>query len=330
VAQGALRVLIVGCGMMGALHAAAWHKAGAVVAGFVDERLERARELASRYGAGAWADLDQALAGAGPLDAASICTPPAFHLDAMLALAGRGVHLLVEKPPTLTAAQCREAAARVAEAGVSCMTGLTHRFYPEMRFAKEWIASGRLGEILHVSDRIEADPASLPPWYFDSAVAGGGILLTNGIHALDRVGWVMDRPARRVVWAATRNVFHPAGNVEDFAAVSVEHDGGLRSQLTLLWAPGAATRSVVEVVGTRGVLRVHSWQGVTVLTPEEKIERSFYPEDADFLQRTLVGIQAEVESFRRHLAEGHPLEGSLAEACRTMALIEDAYRLSQG
>ena len=92
-------MLIVGCGMMGTLlHAAAWHKAGAVVAGFVDERLERATNWRAATGP-AWADLDQALAGAGPLDAAGICTPPAFHLDAMLALAGRGVHLLVEKPP---------------------------------------------------------------------------------------------------------------------------------------------------------------------------------------------------------------------------------------
>ena len=60
-------------------------------------------------------------------------------------------------------------------------------------------------------------------WRSDRAQAGGGALLEHSIHAADIVCWLFG-PARRVS-ARTRSVF--GYDVEDVAAVTVEHESGV-------------------------------------------------------------------------------------------------------
>src|SRR3982751_5505140 len=70
---------------------------GVEVTALVDRDFARARELAAGYKVGTvlsnMAQLPRDLA-----DAVIVCTPPAHHAPAAIALARRGFHALVEKP----------------------------------------------------------------------------------------------------------------------------------------------------------------------------------------------------------------------------------------
>lgn len=96
----ALRVGIVGAGLMGRHHAGAAVRAGATIVAVVDPRIEQARTLA-----GGGAALES-LADVDPLtvDIVHVCAPLAEHAQLAEQAISLGAHLIVEKPITPDAA----------------------------------------------------------------------------------------------------------------------------------------------------------------------------------------------------------------------------------
>ncbi|HEV2098213.1 MAG TPA: Gfo/Idh/MocA family oxidoreductase [Stellaceae bacterium] len=103
----ALRVAIIGAGLMGYWHGRAAHRLGADIIAIADPDTRRAQALARRLRVAAVAaDLSEVIR-ARRVDAVHICSPPSTHR----ALAGRaleaGIHAIVEKPLTNTADETR-------------------------------------------------------------------------------------------------------------------------------------------------------------------------------------------------------------------------------
>ncbi len=321
-----VRAVVVGAGMMGKLHAAAWAALpGARLAAVVDPRLEVARPLAERYGARVFPSLEPALEGA---DVVSICTPPQLHRDQVVAATNAGLHVLLEKPasPTLEDHDAMQAA--VEAAGVRLMVGMTHRFYPESRAAANYLASGRAGAIIAMREQVALDATNLPDWYFDRRVAVGGVLLTNGIHAIDRFLWLAGANGATLQRTHLRNL-ERRGDVEDFAEVDMVLDNGVPAHLLLLWQPGASGEARLDIVCQRASLRIDSWQGLTIFADTGTEERRFYHPDLDFMARTLIGIRGEVKAFLDAIENHTPLVSDLAENRRAFALIDEVYHRTQ-
>ena len=94
----ALRVAIVGAGLMGRWHARYARRAGADIAAIVDSDAEAARRLRARHpSAATFRDLTAMLAG-DPPDIAHVCTPTGTHAEIARRLLSGGMHVLVEKP----------------------------------------------------------------------------------------------------------------------------------------------------------------------------------------------------------------------------------------
>src|SRR2546430_347030 len=95
-----LRIVVVGAGSMGRRHARLCAElGGAQLAAVVDPHGEAGRRLAATLGALWLASPD--LVDPDAYDAAIICTPTASHLELATWFAGRGKHVLVEKPHRL-------------------------------------------------------------------------------------------------------------------------------------------------------------------------------------------------------------------------------------
>lgn len=110
---GALRVAVVGAGLMGRWHAFYARRAGAEVVAVVDPDSDRGVGRAARR----YEDLASCLAGER-LDAVHVCAPSSTH-DALARQAvAAGVHALVEKPLARTAEQTASLLALAAERGV--------------------------------------------------------------------------------------------------------------------------------------------------------------------------------------------------------------------
>lgn len=78
---------------------------------------------------------------------AVVCTPIPTHTDLALTAAGRGVHLLLEKPPAPSYAAFRRMADGVARAQVACQIGFQSLGSHAVPAIREMVADGVIGEV---------------------------------------------------------------------------------------------------------------------------------------------------------------------------------------
>jgi predicted dehydrogenase/nucleoside-diphosphate-sugar epimerase len=147
-----LKVAIVGAGKMAGSHVQAIAQLpDAEVVAVVDVNREQAGALAERTGARLVPDLDALLApGPGRPDVVHVLTPPQTHAAVAVRVLQAGIHALVEKPMALTTEEARQML-RAAEAS-SAKLGTVHNylFKPSIRRARELVAAGAIGDVLHV------------------------------------------------------------------------------------------------------------------------------------------------------------------------------------
>ena len=110
-----LRFGIVGCGAIGPTHAGAIQQiAVAELVAVADTKIERAQEVAAKFGVTKVYDSERALIADPEIDVVCICTPSGMHADGAVAALEAGKHVIVEKPMAPTAALAEEPPGRVA------------------------------------------------------------------------------------------------------------------------------------------------------------------------------------------------------------------------
>lgn len=319
-----LRLAIVGAGWIGSIHARACavHRQARLVA-VVDRDLARAQALAARHGATAFDSLEAVPPEA--FDAAIISTATHTHLALAEACARRGAHLLVEKPLCNLDQDSSRLRALVRERGLVAMMGMTHRYYPEARRARELLDQGAIGDLVAINDVIlmRAGEEELPGWYFDPGQAGGGAMITNGVHSIDRIRWLSGREVREVVAASARSL-SPHHRTDDASSATLLLEGGVQATTVQLWTRARITDCRIELYGSEGVLVVQSWQGLTLSTPYGREAATFYAPDQEQEARFVEGIRAEQIAWLEGIASGHsPVD--LEDGERTMEVLRRIY-----
>ncbi len=104
-----IKVLVLGCGNMGASHARAYQMlAGFELCGLIARTPERRSKLAAELGGVAQFDtLEEAIAATQP-HAVAVCTYPDTHYEFTLKSLTAGLHVFLEKPLAETVAQAEE------------------------------------------------------------------------------------------------------------------------------------------------------------------------------------------------------------------------------
>ncbi len=269
-----LRVAVVGAGFIGADHAAAYAAQSDVeLVALVDPDPARGAELARRFG-GSWQpDLDALLEHARP-DAASVCVPTGLHRPVVERLAAAGIHVLLEKPMAPTVADCDAIEAAATRAGVVLMIGFTHRFHAELIEARRLIAAGAIGPPRLCQDAFSfGEHGPWPAWYYDRDLSGGGELMHDGVHLVDRLAWLLDSPIVEV-YGRTTNYARSIEGVEDGGVAVLAFANGaigslfvnesihpLHSDSPAVPMPG---RLELEIHGSRGSIRYRTWHELIV------------------------------------------------------------------
>jgi len=189
------RVLIVGYGSIGSRHL----RLARQLLPAADIRVLRhhADDFVPEYANGCFHDLASALAFAPQL--AVIANPAPFHLPVALPLAEQGVHLLIEKPLSDSAADISRLIEVCQHQQCVLMTGYNLRFLPSLTRFRDLVRSGELvGKITSVRCEIGQ---YLPSWrpgvdYRKGVSArkalGGGALLELS-HEIDYLCWIFGR-----------------------------------------------------------------------------------------------------------------------------------------
>ncbi len=311
--MSARRVLIVGAGVIGRRHATAVLRGGDTVTAVVDADPERGRAFAAEFGGDAFASLDL-LEARQRADTAVIATPsPAHHAQAVQLLA-QGLDVLVEKPHRVPGQPAAELARAAAAGGGRYVVGMTTRHWPGVRALAAAVRDGTLGRVLAYDDRMHfrLGPDDLPPWYFDPARSGGGVLLTNGVHALDRARAVLG--AALTVDGARLTTVFPGHDCEDSAELDLHAGDGTPVRVSLLLSPVVPLGAGLQVTGTAGVARVEMDGSWRIRTADAESGGPALADDDEPFTR-------QWEAFR----EGEPGFG-LDDLEPTLALIERIYR----
>ncbi|MDB5147842.1 MAG: gfo/Idh/MocA family oxidoreductase [Mucilaginibacter sp.] len=121
------------------------------------------------------------------LDVVIVCTPNFLNKDLTIRALNAGKHVFCEKPPAFTGADIEEIKIAEANSGKILMYGFNHRHHDSVLHMKKLIDSNEYGKVLWLRGRygksVTADYFN--QWRAKKELAGGGILMDQGIHMLD-------------------------------------------------------------------------------------------------------------------------------------------------
>lgn len=209
----ALRVGVVGVGVMGADHArrVAGRIANATLVAIADPDTGRAQRLAGELGGGVqvFGDPLGLIADEG-VDAVLLASPGSVHTEQLLACIERGTPVLCEKPLTMDS----ESSMQVIEAERAggrplVQVGFMRRFDPEYARLKQLLDSGRWGRtlLLHQVHR----NLSAPNPHFRSEM----IVRDSLVHEVDCARWLLGEEIASVqVISPTPTSHAPEGVVD--------------------------------------------------------------------------------------------------------------------
>ena len=148
----ATQTAIVGTGFMSWVHAEALNRIGIPIAGVLGSSSEKSAAAKTQLRATkAYGDFDELLAD----DAASvihIVTPNRTHFDMCRRAIAAGKHVLCEKPLAMTSVESGELV-KLADENPRLGLGVNYniRFYPLCIEARQRVAGGNVGRVLHVN-----------------------------------------------------------------------------------------------------------------------------------------------------------------------------------
>jgi predicted dehydrogenase len=343
-----LRVGLVGCGMIGQIHADGLHKlaedAEIVPVGAADPSAEARAAVNRNCRFEYFTDDPIRVIEDASVDAVLITSPTSTHRDLVVATLAAGKPLFCEKPlaPHFddVAALCQQ----VAASGLTAQVGFHSRFHPIVNEVRNTVRAGTLGRPMGYSLRDDQywPTGDIVPghssWRSRRADAGGGALLEHSIHSADILCWLFG-PARTVE-ARSRSVF--GYDVEDVAALCIEHESGVvgtllsvfngvrgreERRLEVFFEQGAVEMTTDFVVGA-------DEDSLLVQRPDQPPERPdlhamrerHFAElgvaRRDFVFYTYPAVRAWVRSVRR---QGAASPG-FGDALVAHALVESAYR----
>ena len=214
---------------------------------------------------------DETAAWSDPeVQAVVLATPHSLHADQIVAAAKSGKHVFCEKPLALNHADALRAIEACRSRGLSLGVGQNKRFWPSMVKLREIVASGVLGEILHLEGHYSNQHSSqfFSDWRASPIESPAGGLTGTGIHIVDAfVG--LAGPARRVL--ARVHSTRSGPDPRDATAVMIEFASGLQGYFAMIRATPLYWR--VHVFGDRASVEALGENEVVVRYEGGRTER---------------------------------------------------------
>lgn len=327
-----VHAVIIGCGAIGPVHAAALAESEAVrLYGVCDILGERAQALAEPYGCLTYPDLEQVLSDP-EVDSIHICTPHYLHAEMAIRAARKGKHIVLEKPVAMNAAEAKQVSDAVSAAGVRCCAILQNRLNPSVEKAKRLIEEGVLGRMLGIKGFLTWKRT--PEYYRSEAwrgkweTEGGGLLINQAVHMLDMM-YYLGGDVLAVKGNIDTRVLEDVIEVEDTADASFYYADGKAGFFFATNGHSMNSPFFIEMHMEQGLLRYIDDQlilkregGDEVLAHDRKgtLGKSYWG----------IGHARVIDDFYRSLAEGR--SGGyigLEEASCSMGMLDAIYASSK-
>ncbi|MEG0767384.1 MAG: Gfo/Idh/MocA family oxidoreductase, partial [Clostridia bacterium] len=268
-----------------------------------------------------------------------------MHARISIDMLHAGKNVLCEKPAARTYAEALEMQKAQHETGKVLNIGVVNRFNDSVNRIKDYIDSGKLGEVYHVyvSFRAHRSIPGLGGAFTTKAIAGGGALIDWGVHFLDIVMYCCGDPKTKTVSGET---FCKLGkDMEAYTYKSMwagppKYDGVydvddsitslIRTEGPTITVHGAWAQNIgegamyIDFMGDKAGIRLDYGAGFTLYTDENGALIAYKPE---FEMRN--HFQTEIDSFVRCIQTGEKLPSHIDTVVITAKMMQAIYDSAQ-
>jgi len=214
------------------------------------------------------------------IDAVCICTYNCQHAPCAINALNHGVHVMLEKPFTVTLDEAVEVMKAEKASGKILTIGFQPRMSENMKMIKKIVESGELGDVYYIQaggGRRRGIPTPFGTTFIEKETGGLGALGDIGCYSLDMLlgaigypkpltatGYVSDFFGKDPAYYPTHPEYAEKFGVDDFAAGFVRLEGGIVLDFRIAWAMNMDTCGDALILGTKGGLRIPStecWNG---------------------------------------------------------------------
>lgn len=329
-----MNIALIGLGMVASTHVAAIHGSdrGLNLCGVLGRDAERTAAFATAHGARAYDDVAQ-IARDPMVDFVILATPPDARLEIARTLVAAGKPVLMEKPVERNLANATALVELFENAKVPLGIVFQHRARAASVALKQAIAVGVLGPVATVELRV--------PWwrdqsYYDApgrgsyARDGGGVMISQAIHTLDLLMWLLG-PITALQSLMRTTSLHRMES-EDWAGALFEMENGAVGSLMASTAAFPGEAENVSIQGEKA--HAHLASGVLTLSPLDGDTRTVGTPastggGADPMGFTHAWHQSVIEDFAKALATGQAPMATGRSALRCHAVIDAMERANR-
>jgi D-apiose dehydrogenase len=267
----------------------------------------------------------EALLSENGVDFVDICTPPCFHAELALAACSSGLHVLCEKPLSISPERLKEIQQLAQQKQRVVFTVNNWKYAPLWAKVTELIRGNQIGTIQSISLNVLRFPNSgggASAWRKCIEIAQGGILIDHGWHNLYLIlSLLQEFPLSMTVRMESSSGSNPG--LEETVELEMRFPDA-EARLHLTWQ-ASCRRNYGTIVGSMGSLFVNDDH--LVLHPGDSLPVRF-----DFSEALSAGshhpewMEPVVRNFGREIVELRYRGTNLMETRWCSHLINLAYR----
>lgn len=315
-----LHIGVVGIGNIGSIHAQVYAKnEKTTLVAICDIDRAKADAAAAKYGAKAFYSAAEMLASGIRLDACSVATKGeengGEHYAPTMELLEAGIPVLGEKPISNRIDEGRQMVELAKRKRIPYAINLNHRFTPAAVRAKEWVDSGRLGQLHMINMRMWINnPVETSPWFHLRALHPHSFdVIRYFCGDVAKVAAFVMKGENRAIWSN--------------AQVLLQFENGMIGNLTGSYDAGRSYGlELCDVTGSKGRFVLEDACERLTFYPRNSIEKETY----DYLG----GMRSFSETFESRIndwidqlssgAAPEEIDGSGEDALKAQLVIEAA------
>jgi len=318
-----IRLALLGCGRIGAMHAdtIAAHP-GAELACVFDVHAPAAAAVAARHGCEVAGSVEEAL-GDPAVAAVLIASSTDTHVALITAAAKAGKAVLCEKPIDLDIARVDECWREIESLRPIVQIGFNRRFDPSFAALKREAAAGAIGEVRQVIIT-SRDPDIPPVGYMKVA---GGLLRDMTIHDFDLARFLLPEEPVHVSAMASALISPDVKALDDHdtAMILLGTASGRQACITNYRKAVYGYDQRIEVVGETGMLKAENRRATSLERwTADRTEAKDRVLDF-FIERYREAYVAELDAFVNAVEAGTPVPVGFEDGRKALLLANAAY-----
>jgi predicted dehydrogenase len=232
-------ICLIGCGMIGHVHAKQWGNHSDRADLYVCDSNENlaVKIAAENNAAGIFKTMDEALTDKR-IDALDICLPHHLHYGASMKAFDAGKHVFIEKPIANSLTEADAMTEKASASGLVLAVLENFRYEPGVARAAELMAAGLIGEPFMINIHELSGYINMLAcmktyeWRMKAETGGGGVLFDRGIHLMAMAN-VLGGPVKSVY--ATTRCPDKKWDVDEASIITLTHENGIMTSIILTW-----------------------------------------------------------------------------------------------